>query len=278
MSQRVWSITGASAGFGRAIAEAALLGDDTVIAAVRRPDSVADLAEAHPDRVTVLQLDVTDRPRIRPAIAEALARHGRVDVLVNNAGKGVVAAAEDITEQDLRDLMDLHFFGPVELTRAVLPSMRAAGSGAIVQLSSQGGRFAFPGTSAYSGTKFALEGWSEAFAQEVASFGIKVLIVEPGPFRTSFNQPHVLEVPSGSGAYDQVVGPIQAALAEADGQQAGDPARAARAIITALEAENTPLRLPLGNEAANNVRGALDRAGAELAEWEALCRSTDFPA
>jgi NAD(P)-dependent dehydrogenase (short-subunit alcohol dehydrogenase family) len=274
MAQRVWLITGASAGFGRAIADAALGAGDTVVAAVRRPDAVADLVASAPGRVRAVQLDVT-RPEQIAAVVEQL---DRVDVLVNNAGRGLVGAAEETTDAELRDLMELHFFGPVALTRAVLPHMRERGSGSIVQLSSQGGRFSFPGVGAYSATKFALEGWSEALAAEVAQFGIRVLIVEPGAFRTSFNQPTALQVAAGIAAYDAVVGPIRAALAGADGRQPGDPVRAAAAILTALDAPTTPLRLPLGSDAADAVAANLDRARAELTTWESVSRGTDFPA
>jgi NAD(P)-dependent dehydrogenase (short-subunit alcohol dehydrogenase family) len=189
---RVWLITGASSGFGRAIAEAALAAGDSVVAAARRTDALADLVASAPERVTALALDVTDPDRIKAAVAEVLDGHGRVDVLVNNAGRGAIGAAEETTDGELRHLMDLHFFGPAALTRAVLPGMRERGSGAIVQMSSMGGRFTFPGVGAYSATKFALEGWSEALAKEVERFGIRVLIVEPGAFRTSFNGPGAL--------------------------------------------------------------------------------------
>ena len=274
MAQRVWLITGASSGFGRAIADAALGAGDAVVAAVRRPDAVADLVASAPDRVRAVALDVT-RPEQIAAVVEPLER---VDVLVNNAGRGVVGAAEETTDAELRDLMELHFFGPATLTRAVLPQMRERGSGAIVQLSSQGGRFSFPGVGAYSATKFALEGWSEALAAEVAQFGIRVLIVEPGAFRTSFNQPTALQVSERIAAYDAVVGPARAGLAAADGRQPGDPVRAAAAILTALDAPTPPLRLPLGTDAADAVVASLDRARAELTTWDSVSRSTDFPA
>jgi NAD(P)-dependent dehydrogenase (short-subunit alcohol dehydrogenase family) len=274
MAQRVWLITGASAGFGRAIADAALGAGDSVVAAVRRPDAVADLVASAPDRVRAVELDVT-RPE---QIAAVVGQLERVDVLVNNAGRGVVGAAEETTDAELRDLMELHFFGPVALTRAVLPQLRERGSGAIVQMSSQGGRFSFPGVGAYSATKFALEGWSEALAAEVAQFGIRVLIVEPGAFRTSFNQPTALQVSDGIAAYDAVVGPARTGLAEADGRQPGDPVRAAAAILTALDAPTPPLRLPLGTDAADAVAANLDRARTELTTWESVSRSTDFPA
>ena len=180
---RVWLITGASSGFGRAIAEAALATGDIVVAAARRTDALAELVASAPERVTALALDVTDADRIHAAVGEVLDWHGRVDVLVNNAGRGAIGAAEETSDSELRDLMDLHFFGPAALTRALLPGMRERGSGAIVQMSSMGGRFTFAGVGAYSATKFALEGWSEALAKEVGRFGIQVLIVVPQGFR-----------------------------------------------------------------------------------------------
>jgi NAD(P)-dependent dehydrogenase (short-subunit alcohol dehydrogenase family) len=268
---QVWLITGASKGFGRTIAEAALARGDKVIAAVRRPESVADLD------VDAVALDIADPTRIEPAVEEVLAKHGHVDVLVNNAGRGLVGAAEDLPDEDLRDLMELHFFGPVALTRLLLPSMRARGSGAIVQMSSQGGRFSFPGVSAYSASKFALEGWSEGLAAEVAPFGIRVLIVEPGPFRTSFNEPDALGVAAISDVYKDSVGPVAGALEGANGEQPGDPARAAQAILAALDSPEPPLRLPLGNQAVDEVLSHLDAARTEVEKWEAVTRATDFP-
>jgi NAD(P)-dependent dehydrogenase (short-subunit alcohol dehydrogenase family) len=275
-ANRVWLITGANSGFGRAIAEAALAAGDTVVAAARRPDTLADLVNAAPDRVTPLRLDVTDHDRIAAAVDEVLARHGRVDVLVNNAGRGAIGAAEETTDAELRDLMDLHFFGPAALTRALLPQMRERGSGAIVQLSSMGGRFTFPGVGAYSATKFAIEGWSEALAKEVGGFGIRVLIVEPGAFRTSFNGPGALLVSAPIAAYDDQIEPLRTGMPEDDGKQPGDPAKAAAAILTALNSDQPPLRLALGNDAVDAVAAALDDAKAELAAWEKVGRATTF--
>ncbi|GIG67397.1 oxidoreductase [Phytomonospora endophytica] len=272
---RVWLITGASSGFGRAIAEAALAAGDTVVLTARRVEVLDDLRAAHPDRVAVLALDVTDQARVAEVVAEVVLWYGRVDVLVNNAGRGIVGAVEETTDRELRDLMDLHLFGPAALTRAVLPHMRRQGSGAIVQLTSMGGRFSFPGVGAYSATKFALEGLSEALAAEVAPFGIKVLIVEPGSFRTSFAG-GALDLSAPIAAYDDIVGPVRRALPASDGQQPGDPAKAAAAILTALDAGNTPLRLPLGNDAVDELMAGADRAGAELLAWEKLSRDVEF--
>jgi NAD(P)-dependent dehydrogenase (short-subunit alcohol dehydrogenase family) len=172
--------------------------------------------------------------------------------------------------------MELHFFGPAALTRAVLPHMRRQGSGAVVQMSSMGGRLSFAGVGAYSATKFALEGLSEALAAEVAQFGIKVLIVEPGAFRTGFAGGGALQQSAVISAYKETVGPLRADLPSSDGKQPGDPAKAAAAILTALEAEQTPLRLPLGNDAADAISAHLDTARAEALAWASVSRDTDF--
>ncbi|WP_433473182.1 oxidoreductase [Spirillospora sp. CA-142024] len=272
---RVWLITGANSGFGRAIAEAALAAGDTVVAAARRPGELDDLVARHEGRVHAVALDVTDQSKIADVVADAVLWHGRVDVLVNNAGRGVVGAVEETTDRELRELMDLHFFGPAALTRAVLPHMRRQGSGAIVQMSSMGGRFSFPGVGAYSATKFALEGLSEALAQEVAPFGIKVLVVEPGAFRTSFAGGGLYQT-AAMPEYADTVGPVRAGLPSSDGKQPGDPAKAAAAILKALDADDTPLRLPLGNDAADAVAASLAGAQKEFESWESTSRGTDF--
>ncbi|HEY3506208.1 MAG TPA: oxidoreductase [Actinocatenispora sp.] len=273
---RVWLVTGASSGFGRAITEAAVAAGDIVVAAARRTAPLDDLVAAHPDQVEALALDVTDIAGVQAAVDGVAARHGRVDILVNNAGRGMVGAVEETTDAELRDLMDLHFFGPAALTRAVLPHMRRRGSGAIVQLTSMGGRFAFAGVGAYCATKFALEGLSEALAAEVAPHGIRVLIVEPGAFRTGFADAAGLQPSSALEAYQDTVGPVRTGLPGGSGQEPGDPARAAAAILTALDADEPPLRLPLGNDAADAIINHLDGARTELGSWEKVIRSTDF--
>ncbi|WP_328904029.1 oxidoreductase [Streptomyces sp. NBC_00441] len=275
---RVWLITGASSGFGRSIAEAALAAGDTVVATARRPEALDALVAAHPDRAVAVQLDVTDTARIADVVADTVLWYGRIDVLVNNAGMGLVGAVEETGDRELRDLMDLHFFGPAALVRAVLPHMRRNGSGAVVQMSSMGGRFTFPGVGGYSATKFALEGLSEALAAEVAPHGIKVLIVEPGSFRTGFAGGGALRQSAPLDAYADSVGPVRSGLPDSDGKQEGDPAKAAAAILTALAAEDTPLRLPLGNDATDAVLGALDASRAETLAWEKVSRSTGFDA
>lgn len=269
---RVWLITGASCGFGRAITEAAVAADDTVIATARNTEVLADVAAAHPGQVEAFALDVTDTAAIEAAVHDVIARHGRIDVLVNNAGRAHVGAAEETSEAELRSLFDVHLFGPAALTRAVLPHMRERRSGAIVQMSSMGGQLSFAGFSAYSGTKFALEGMSEALADEVRPLGIKVLIVEPGAFRTGlFGSTTDSEQIAD---YSATVGPTRQMVEASDGRQPGDPAKAAAAIITAIDAPETPLRLPLGDDAVDAISGHLDKVKAELAAWEKIARDT----
>ncbi|MFJ6795247.1 oxidoreductase [Streptomyces sp. NPDC091268] len=276
---RVWLITGASSGFGRTLAEAALAAGDAVAAAARRPAALADLAAAHPGRVLPLAVDVADTARAGAVVAEVVDRFGRIDVLVNNAGRGLVGAVEETSDAELRDLMDLHFFGPAALTRAALPHMRARRSGAVVQMSSMGGRLSFPGVGAYSATKFALEGLTEALAGEVAAFGIKTLIVEPGAFRTGFAGGSALRHTAVTlPAYADTVGAVRTGLPDSDGKQPGDPVKAAAAILAALDAEDTPLRLALGNDALDAILTHANAARAEARAWECVSRSTDFDA
>ncbi|OKK11538.1 oxidoreductase [Streptomyces sp. CB02400] len=272
---KVWLITGASSGFGRAIAEAALADGDVVIGAVRRPELLDDLVAAHPDQVESLRLDVADVEDAEAAVRDVVARHGRIDVLVNNAGRTHVGAFEETADDELRELFDVHVLGPAALVRAVLPSMRERRSGVIVQMSSMGGQLSFAGFAAYSGTKFALEGMSEALADEVREFGIKVLIVEPGSFRTGLFETSRAGVSPDSGLYAKV-GETRSAVAGGDGTQPGDPARAADVILAALEAPDTPLRLPLGADGVDGVLAHLDQVRAEVLAWEKLARATAF--
>ncbi|RSS57872.1 oxidoreductase [Streptomyces sp. WAC06614] len=274
---RIWLITGASSGFGRSLADAALAAGDTVVAAVRRPEVLAEYAAAHAGRLVPVALDVVDTARAAEVVAEVVERFGRIDVLVNNAGRGLVGAVEETSDAELRDLMDLHFFGPAALVRAVLPHMREQKSGAVVQMSSMGGRLSFPGVGAYSATKFALEGLTEALAGEVAAYGITCLIVEPGAFRTGFAGAGALQsTATVLPAYADTVGPVRTGLPDSDGSQAGDPAKAAAAILTALDAERTPLRLALGNDAVDAIRAHADAERADAEAWEAVGRATVF--
>jgi NAD(P)-dependent dehydrogenase (short-subunit alcohol dehydrogenase family) len=273
---RVWLITGASSGFGRAIAEAALARGDAVVATARRTDGLDDLAPG--ERVHVLPLDVTDAAQREAVVAEALERFGRIDVLVNNAGRTQVGAVEETTEEELRALFDLHFFAPAALTRAVLPHMRRQGSGAIVQMSSVGGQVTAPGFGAYCATKFALEGLTETLRDEVAGFGIHTLIVEPGAFRTGLFRPGAAYESAEMPEYADTVGPTREYVRNNDGAQPGDPVKAAAAIIGALDAEEPPLRLVLGEDAIGNIEQRQQALAAELDAWRELGRATAIDA
>ncbi|HEY9409992.1 MAG TPA: SDR family NAD(P)-dependent oxidoreductase [Jiangellaceae bacterium] len=272
-----WVITGASRGFGRAIAETALGKGDAVVAAVRRHEAVADLSARFPDRFASVEFDARDSTLARPLVRTALDRFGRVDVLVNNAGRGLVGAAEEVSEAGLREAMDLHFFVPAALVRAVLPVMRSHGSGTIVQMSSQGGRLSFPGVGAYSAGKFALEGWSEALAGEVAPFGVRVMIVEPSRFRTDFNAPGTLAVAEAYSVYRDMLAAVRADMAGADGVQEGDPVRAAEVIVDLVHSDEPPLRLPLGAEAVERISASYHANLDAVRRWADTARATDFP-
>jgi NAD(P)-dependent dehydrogenase (short-subunit alcohol dehydrogenase family) len=273
-SNRVWLVTGASSGFGRAIVQAAVAAGDVVVATARSSAAIEELAATHPDQVDAVQLDVTDPAQITAVVDDVLQRHGRIDVLVNNAGRTHVGAVEETTDDELRSLFEVHFFGPAALIRAVLPGMRERRRGAIVQLSSMGGQLSFAGFSAYSATKFALEGLSEALADEVKSFGIKVLIVEPGAFRTGLFNAN--SASRETNVYADNVGKTRQMIQDGAGTQPGDPAKAAGAILKALNAEHTPLRLPLGADAYEMIDMHLKNISAELEQWAPVIRETAF--
>jgi NAD(P)-dependent dehydrogenase (short-subunit alcohol dehydrogenase family) len=269
---RIWLITGASSGFGRALANAALGRGDHVVAAARDERRLADFA-AH-ERAHAITLDVTDAGQRERAVNETLGRFGHIDVLVNNAGRTQVGAVEETTDDELRSLFELHFFAPASLTRLVLPHMRAQGTGAIVQMSSVGGQITAPGFGAYCATKFALEGLTQALHDEVAPFGIRTLIVEPGAFRTGLFRPGAAYQSVGMPEYADTVGPTRQYVSGGDGLQPGDPAKAAQAILAALDADDPPLRLVLGGDAVDNIRARLDALSRELRQWENLSRET----
>ena len=271
---RTWLITGASAGFGHALAHAALAAGDNVVATARRPESLQALTADAPDRAIAVQLDVTERSQIDAAVATASERFGAVDVLVNNAGLASVGAVEELQDFDLRQLMETMYFAPVAMIQAILPQMRERRSGAIVQMSSMGGQVSVPGFGAYCSAKFALEALSESLAAEVAPYGIRVLIVEPGAFATSFGGVRS-QVSPDSGHYDQTVGPQRTAVSAMDGSQPGDPDNAAAAILEALSATDPPLRLALGTDAVTYIGQTLDARRAELDAWATLSGSTD---
>ncbi|MGN6150987.1 MAG: oxidoreductase [Lysobacteraceae bacterium] len=273
----VWFITGASAGFGRAFAEHALARGHRVVAPARTPSRLDDLVARAPDRVRAVALDVDVPGQAEAAVAAALAQLGRLDVVINNAGYGSVGAVEETSDAELRAQMETNFFGAAAVIRAVLPTLRAQRGGAIVNVTSMGGQLSFAGFGAYSASKFALEGLSEALAQEVAPFGIKVLIVEPGAFRTSFAGDALRRMPVLE-AYRDGIGATRAFADGMHGTQAGDPMRAAAAIEAALAADAAPLRLALGGDAVDAIRDHAEGLLRDLAAWEAVSRDTGFAA
>lgn len=269
---RVWLITGCSAGFGRELALAALAAGDRVMATARRPDDLAGLLETGGDRVRTARLDVIDPAQVEAAVEQTLSGFGRIDVVVNNAGHGSVGAVEELDPADLRALMDVMFFGAVAVTKAVLPHLRAQGSGTVVQLSSMGGQFGVAGFGAYCAAKFALEGLSEALAAEVAPFGVRVLIVEPGAFRTEFGGRRMHRSRTID-AYTVSTGGTRAVVDAMDGTQPGDPRKAARAVLTVLDSPDPPLRLALGDDAVDAIAAHHEALRADLTRWEGLSRA-----
>jgi NAD(P)-dependent dehydrogenase (short-subunit alcohol dehydrogenase family) len=260
-----WFITGSSAGFGRVLAETLLARGDTVIATARDPRALTDLVEKYPDAVLALPLDVTDSGQVRAAVDAAVAT-GPIDVLVNNAGHGLLGALEELSDEEIREVLAVNLLGALAVTRAVLPHMRARRRGHIVQMSSVGGVIGNPGHAIYATTKFALEGTSEALAGEVGPFGIRVTIVEPGPFRTEFLGRSLRRATPIPDYEDGPAGAFRARNATAHGQQPGDPVRAVEAIIDVVHAPSAPLRLPLGRAAVERIRAKLQ---GQLADLEA---------
>ena len=267
-----WFITGASSGFGQAFATHGLSRGYNVVATARDPSKITVRDR---DRVLAVPLDVDTPGDAQRAIDAGVKRFGGIDVVINNAGFGIVGAVEETPESELRALMETNFFGAVAVIRAALPILRSQGHGAIVNISSIGGQLSFAGFGAYSAAKFALEGMSEALAQEVAPFGIKVLIVEPGNFRTNLLGSGTRAMPVIE-AYRATVGGTREFVTDMHGTQAGDPLKAAEAIDQALNADRTPLRLQLGEDAIAAVRQHAQSLLAELEAWRSVGANTKF--
>jgi NAD(P)-dependent dehydrogenase (short-subunit alcohol dehydrogenase family) len=271
----VWFITGCSTGLGRALATHVLERGWRAAVTARDPRTVADLAGRHGDRAVALALDVTNPSQVTAAVRRAEETFGRIDVLVNNAGYGYLAAVEEGDDAEVRALFDTNVFGLAEVTKAVLPGLRARRSGHIVNVSSLGGLAGFGATGYYHATKFAVEGLSESLAAEVAPLGIGVTIVEPGAFRTNWSGPSMKQSPIRIGDYAETAGKRREATLATHGSQPGDPARAAAAIVTALAADEPPLRLLLGTAALAVARGKIEALRRDFARWEDLSRSTE---
>jgi NAD(P)-dependent dehydrogenase (short-subunit alcohol dehydrogenase family) len=278
MPHRTWLITGSSRGFGRALAAAALEAGDHVAATARRPQQLDDLAERYGGQVLTIALDVTDAAAAEAAVANAADSFGSLDVIANNAGYADSAAIEDMPADDFRAQIETNLFGVVNVTRAALPVFRAQRSGHFLQFSSIGGRVGgSPGRGAYQTAKFGVEGFSEVLNAEVRPLGIKVTIVEPGPFRTDWAGSSMRVYPV-SPDYEQTVGRMNEFRRQTAATWPGDPARAARILLDIVNHPDPPLRLLLGAAAVESAdRSSLARA-AEAAEWADVSRSADFPA
>ena len=273
-----WLITGASRGFGRELAEAAAKAGERVVATARRPEQLEDLVARYPDRVRAVALDVTDPAAARRAVEQAVEAFGSLDVVVNNAGYANSAPIEEMADADFRAQVEANLFGVVNVTRAALPVLRQQRSGTFVQFSSVGGRAGgTPGMGAYQTAKFAVEGFSEVLASEVAPFGVRVVIVEPGAFRTDWQGSSMVRHEVGAD-YEETVGAINRYRDENDGVQPGDPARAARVILDVVASDAPPRRLVLGAAAVETVLAAEAKKTAETQKWAAVSASADFPA
>ncbi|HEX7853502.1 MAG TPA: oxidoreductase [Sphingobium sp.] len=269
---RTWLITGCSTGFGRALAEILIARGEHVFATARRPEQLADLVKGHAN-AHALKLDVT----VPEDIAAVVAAVGDVDVLVNNAGYGYLTAFEEGDEARYRAQFETNLFGLIEMTRAVLPRMRERGTGHVVNVASVGGLIGNPGSSYYAATKFGVVGLSEALSQEVAPLGIKVTVVEPGPFRTDWGGRSLQSSARHIDAYKATVHDRLDFIAEHSDQSPGDPVRAAEAIITAVDSGNPPFNLILGAFGVKAVRDKLARMSAEIDQWEQVSLSADYP-
>lgn len=275
---QTWLITGCSTGFGRAIAQHVIELGHHVVVTARHPAQVEDLAAAHPDRTLVHKLDVTDVQDIEQAVTAAEQRFGRIDVLVNNAGIGYFGAFEESDMDAVRAMFEINFWGLAAMTRAVLPGMRRRRSGTIVNISSVGGLRARPSLSFYAATKFGVEALSESLAQEVAPLGIKVLLVEPGPFRTDWAGRSAGAAAQTLDDYAETAGATRRTVQGYSGRQPGDPERAARAIVLAVNAAEPPLRLLLGKVALAGARAKLDELRRDFDAWAEVTEGADFPA
>jgi NAD(P)-dependent dehydrogenase (short-subunit alcohol dehydrogenase family) len=273
--KRNWLITGCSTGLGRALAEVLITKGEYVLATARKPEEIRDLVAGH-NNARALKLDVTVSADITAAAAEA-EKAGGVDVLVNNAGYGYLTAIEEGDEQGYRAQFETNVFGLFAMTKAVLPAMRKRGSGHILNIASVGGLIGNPGSGYYAATKFGVVGYSEALSKEVAPFGVKVTVVEPGPFRTDWAGRSLQSSPHPIEAYAESVHARLKQVSGYSGRQPGDPVRAAEAMIAVVNSPEPPLNLVLGAPGLKVVREKLAALTAEIDKWEALTLSADYP-
>ncbi len=275
---KVWMITGVSTGLGRALAEAALAAGDRVVGTVRNAAALDDFTGLAPDRAIGMLVDVTDEAAVHDAVAAAEAQTGGIDILVANAGYGLVAGVEEASLAEIRAQFEVNVFGAVATIQAVLPYMRARRAGRILPITSVSGLVGWPSLGIYSGSKFALEGICETLALEVAPLGISVTMIEPGGLKTDFATRSRFESAQQIAEYDATVGASRRILAGHAGHEPGDPARAAQAILTVAAAEAPPLRLLLGTDALGYAQHKLSAQQAEIVAWAGLSTTSDFTA
>jgi NAD(P)-dependent dehydrogenase (short-subunit alcohol dehydrogenase family) len=272
----VWLITGTSQGFGRELVHAALKRGDSVVATSRNPDKVTAAFKDAGERLLTAPMDLNDPAQISRVVEKAINRFGHIDVLVNNAGYGIIGAVEEASDAEVAKVHELNVFGLLRVTRAVLPHFRERKCGHVVNLSSIGGLVGLPGFGIYNATKFAVEGLSEALATEVAPLGIGVTIVEPGPFRTDFLASSLVVTDKTLPDYGDTAGKTRAGATERNGNQPGDPARAAEAIIQAVTSEHPPLHLLLGRFAYERATAKLETLRKEFEAWRDVTLGADF--
>ena len=273
----VWFITGCSTGFGKELAKLILARGWKAVVTARNPDQLQDLVKGNEETALALRLDVTDANQIADAVQQAEGKFGHIDVLVNNAGYGYLAAVEEGEDDQVRAMFETNFFGLVATTKAVLPGMRKRKSGHIVNVSSIGGLVSFGATGYYHATKYAVEGLSESIAIEVAPLGIKVTIVEPGPFRTDWAGRSLLESKTVIADYDSVAGERRRQSKKGSGKQVGDPVRGAQAIIDAVTSAKPPLRLVLGKPALLLGYKKLEAVKKDFDDWRETTLGADYP-
>ncbi len=278
MTSRVWFITGASAGFGKLLAEALLARGEQVAGTMRQAEQAAAFTRSAPERALGIVMDVTDEAQVQAAIQAAVERFSRIDVLVNNAGHGMIGAVEETSDAEARALFDVNVFGALHVLRHGVPVLRGQGRGLVINFSSQGGIRGFGGSSLYCATKFALEAISEGLLAEAGHLGIRVMLVEPGGFRTEFLGRSMRVVEREVEAYAPTVGQRRANLSKLDGKQPGDPVKGITLLLEAVDAPEPPFRIVMGTDAVSNVRWKLDTLSKDLTAWEARSLATDFPA
>lgn len=274
---KVWFITGASSGFGKALAEAVLAKGDSAVLTARRLEPLQEIAAGHGDRALALKLDVTHAQARKDALAQATEKFGRIDVLANIAGAGAYGGLEEFTSEQIRANMELNFFAAAELSREVLPQMRAQKSGHILNLTSIAGLVAFPGNGLYNASKFALEGFTEALHHEVKPFGIRVTLIEPGAFRTGFAGAAAMRAAGVIADYTALDAGVDEYFASQDGQQMGDPVKAMQVLIDMVESDSAPVRLMLGEDAYQLWESAVASRNRDLSQWRARGEDTAIP-